>query len=295
MPRGANSSRNWCFTLNNYTENNERDIRRIECNYIIYGRERAPETGTRHLQGYVRFANAKSMARLQALIPGAHFERAMGSAEQNKEYCSKEGDFEERGDMPVGGGKRTDLDNVRELVRKGASIAQIADEVKSYQALKFAERYKDLITPTETREVDVRWYWGATGTGKTHTAFTEFPDAWMSSGGLKWWDGYCGQRAVIFDDFRADHCSYARLLRLLDKWPVRLFVCLCSQRCALLTISQVRVEVKGSTVQLLATTIIITTPDRPEGMEPHTGGEDITQLLRRITTIREFTTPYTPQ
>jgi len=42
-----------CFTLNNYTDEDERRIQEgIELyRFAIYGRETAPTTGTRHLQG----------------------------------------------------------------------------------------------------------------------------------------------------------------------------------------------------------------------------------------------------
>lgn len=42
-----------CFTLNNYTEEDEQRIQAgVEFyRYAVYGRELAPTTGTRHLQG----------------------------------------------------------------------------------------------------------------------------------------------------------------------------------------------------------------------------------------------------
>lgn len=42
-----------CFTLNNYSEEDERRIQEGTefYRYAVYGRELAPTTGTRHLQG----------------------------------------------------------------------------------------------------------------------------------------------------------------------------------------------------------------------------------------------------
>lgn len=48
-----------CFTLNNYGEEDERRIKTEahRYKYAVYGRETAPTTGTRHLQGYINFRN----------------------------------------------------------------------------------------------------------------------------------------------------------------------------------------------------------------------------------------------
>lgn len=48
-----------CFTLNNYNGEDEQRIQNetARYKYAIYGRETAPTTGTRHLQGYINFLN----------------------------------------------------------------------------------------------------------------------------------------------------------------------------------------------------------------------------------------------
>ncbi len=57
--------------------------------FLIYGMEVA-ETGQKHFQGYVEFKNKKLGSVIKRLLPGAHFEGAVGTAAQNIEYCSKE-------------------------------------------------------------------------------------------------------------------------------------------------------------------------------------------------------------
>jgi hypothetical protein len=85
----------------------------------------------------------------------------------------------------------------------------------------------------------------------------------------KWWDGYSNEKTVIIDDYRASLCTYQDLLRILDRYPLR-------------------VEMKGTTAHLAATVFIITTNARPEVMWASRTEEALDQLLRRITTVIEF-------
>lgn len=75
--------------------------------YYCFGLERAPSTGQEHVQGYVRYQNARTLSSVAKAYPGAHFELAKGTFQQNRDYCAKlrPGDvpnqvFEEAGDKP---------------------------------------------------------------------------------------------------------------------------------------------------------------------------------------------------
>jgi hypothetical protein len=117
MSRG----KSWCFTLNNFSD---AEYRRIvewgsspECVYLVVGRERGA-SGTPHLQGYMVLDSRKRLPAIKAAIGGrAHIEAARGSPSQNREYCTKEGDFTESGTLPVlQQGKRSDVDRFKEWV-----------------------------------------------------------------------------------------------------------------------------------------------------------------------------------
>lgn len=100
-----------------------------------------------------------------------------------------------------------------------------------------------------------------------------FPEAWVSGVDGKWFEGYDGHEDVIFDDFRGDFCKLRVLLRLLDRY-------------------EYRVEVKGSSRQFLAKNIVITSCYSPTQVYKNNGdGENINQLVRRITEIRRFGPP----
>ena len=110
----------------------------------------------------------------------------------------------------------------------------------------------------------VHWLYGETGTGKSRWAFENFPDAYrFPCDGSAWWDGYTGQKVVVFDDLRANSgLSFGVLLKVLDRYPMR-------------------VQQKGASTELLATTFVITAPMGPEVMFGACG-EKVDQLLRRI-------------
>ena len=76
-------------------------------------------------------------------------------------------------------------------------MLQVVSSVNSYQAVKFGELYlKYAEPPRACGRREVRWYWGASGTGKTYAAQEEFPDAYVKSSADKWWDGYDGHKTT---------------------------------------------------------------------------------------------------
>lgn len=83
-------SKAWCFTLNNYTEEEKAGLDALEdeskrsesgINYVIYGIE-VGESGTRHLQGYIEFSRRVRLSGCRKLLPRAHFERRRGTSLQ---------------------------------------------------------------------------------------------------------------------------------------------------------------------------------------------------------------------
>lgn len=258
------SSRNWCFTLNNFTEEEYNAILEWETDYIVIGKETGEE-GTPHLQGYVEWKGSKPLGRLKKLNPRIHWETRRGSREEASEYCKKENNFYENGKTTKSQGKRNDLERVKEMVKAGANTREIWDIAPSFQAMKMAEIGMKLYEQQRMWEMHVYWFWGPTGSGKTRRAFEEAQNPWISGKSLKWWDGYDGHKHVIIDDFRADFCTFHELLRILDRYPYR-------------------VETKGGTRQLVATHIWITSCHPPEKIYQKSE-EDVQQLLRRITQV----------
>ncbi len=279
VKKTVSRSRGFCFTLNNYEADAYEKLQRIEAKYICYQKEVAPSTGTPHIQGYLYLPSGSTITAIQKKFKKENLKVAVlianGTADQNKEYCSKEGgtDFVERGTKPKQG-NRSDLDEVAAAIVTGTMTVTSLRQtnpgliIKYHKGLQFLQSGCVLprdatITPT------VHWWFGSTGTGKSRQAFEMFPKAYWKMSCNHWWDGYAGEKEVIIDDYRTSMCTFDYLLRILDRYPMR-------------------VEMKGSTIALSATTFIITAPYRPEEMWNYKTEEAIAQLLRRISSIMFF-------
>lgn len=102
---GKVRSRTWCGTWNNYSdEDYDRILNDDKWRYIVVGKETAPATGTRHLQLYCVTTNPVWFSALKREYPECHWEKAKGNYDQNHKYCTKEGNYEERGIAPTVGG-----------------------------------------------------------------------------------------------------------------------------------------------------------------------------------------------
>jgi hypothetical protein len=265
--------------------------RRSIFRYCCFQLETAGTTGNRHCQGYIYLQSARRMGYVKRFIGELglhagygtllqpHCERSRGTPQQNRDYCSKPataipGTFREIGTLPRQG-DRTDLNGIAEAIAEGAEISSIAAEFpiefikysKGIQALKTALSSKPR---PATVDPTVYWWFGPTGTGKSRLAFETYPDAYIKMPTNKWWDGYVDQAEVILDDYRPSMCPFHELLRLLDRYPMK-------------------VEFKGGSTELQATTFVITTCERPELLWQGKTDEMIDQLIRRITEIRHFT------
>lgn len=280
-------ARNFCFTLNHYTDE---DIVNIEswmddcATYIIYGKE-VGENLTPHLQGYAEFKTVMRMSALKKLNPRIHWEMRKGTKYQAVMYCKKDGQVTEHGEAKNMGEPNKKNKNAllpfMDMVKAGdlKSIAEHPD--CSLSVLKHAmtaatlfEEPRDPAIPLE-----VNWYWGPTGTGKTRKAFYEanhldMGNVYIKSSNNKWFDGYDGERIIIFDDLRSSWFEYSFLLKLLDRYPTR-------------------VECKGGSRQWKAERIYVTSPFKPEEMyssmqERDLDKDSIQQLIRRVTKVENM-------
>lgn len=125
--------RNVVFTINNYDGTEIDKIRSWKLiKYFTVGRELGKKRGTPHLQGYAEFGSQVLLSTLKNKISKKMicFERR-GTPIQAANYCKKDGDFEEDGDMSEQG-VRTDWDKLRDMARTGATMADFAEKYPKY-------------------------------------------------------------------------------------------------------------------------------------------------------------------
>lgn len=89
--RSSARSRVWCFTVNNPDRTTIGSWYVLAATWTFYQYEIGGETGTPHLQGCCRFANAKTLVGAKEAIGNtAHLEIAQGTIGDNVRYCSKD-------------------------------------------------------------------------------------------------------------------------------------------------------------------------------------------------------------
>jgi hypothetical protein len=231
--------------------------------YLICGQETG-EKGTPHLQGFVHFKQKLRFKQVKELLGNeAHIEKAKGTNQQNRTYCSKSGHFQEWGTCG-GQGKRSDLKDAAELLRgSGGNLELVATEHPDV-FIRYGRGLRDYcsvmkLVPPRSEKTMVYVLVGPPGCGKSKWACENTLDPFYKMRG-EWWDGYQGQTDVIMDDFYG-WMKYDELLRLTDRYPHK-------------------VPIKGSYVEFVAKKIVITSNKNVEDWYPNL--PDTSALFRRI-------------
>jgi hypothetical protein len=253
----------------------------------VFGREVCPNTGRRHLQGYIYFKNGKTLDGVKRSLGDGfghiHLEPAIATAEKNREYCVKDGDFEEFGKLPSQG-RRSDLATIKRKITDGIPEAKIAEEHFSIwiQYRRSFAAYRSLVSRPEMR-VGLRCYLliGEPGVGKTRFVYDYAREVGQAvyrvpDPELRWFDGYTGEKIALIDDYRGSGL-YGFLLQLLDIYPLQ-------------------VPIKGGFVWWQPDVIFLTSNDDPETWFPE---KDEGPLRRRLTRVlrmgRNDDCPWTEQ
>lgn len=262
----AKASRSYVFTLNNPKQELQDAPEKLmegtpHVRYAIWQLETG-EQGTLHFQGYLELDAPQRITGLtKHHLSGAHLEARRGSREQARDYARKESTRTsgpwEFGNWSAGGaGSRNDLKSCCEAIKRGASIAEIAEDyptqlVKYHRGLQV---FTDIVNPQQPRTPDTRTYvtlyLGPPGCGKTVAATRDSADPlgntgvyWKPNG--KWWDGYTTESHVVMDDFSGASLPYSDFKRVVDRYPFR-------------------VEYKGGSRQLIATHFFLTSCSMPD-------------------------------
>ena len=298
----ATKSRNWCFTRQSTDAEaaawaataaalpcpfpHWKDDPRVK--YICFQIEKAPDTGKLHVQGCICMKSPCRMTAVKTLVGNNPHCEVTKDLKGASDYCKKpesrvHGPYE-FGDLPQQG-KRTDLATLYSDIKAGKKMSTILEENPS--AARFEKSAKlmrfclmESSSDRQAQGVKVYVFWGATDLGKTYTAYNlmdpknvfKFDPPETRQANL-WFDGYEGERTIIFDEFNGDnYCSLNKLKSLLDVYKCRL-------------------QVKGGYTWANWTTVILTSNYPPRQwytVAPSEAASLLAPLKRRIYQIRHF-------
>jgi len=276
-------SRAFALTLNNYTylewkAFQDHVLTGIENGSVVYaicGKE-VGETGTPHLQSYIYYKNQKHVSASNLVKMKEawgsnryHVEAAKGSPQDNDKYCSKDGDFERHGVLPVSQNDR--WAGAVALLKEGGTVMDVVEMypqigITCNRTLK--DIRNELATPRSSNEkTALFWFYGPPGSGKSRYARGIDPDYYKKPHGQWWTEDYKQQDVVLMDDYRpTKDFPLEELLNLADY-------------------GKHNVPVKGGFRVFNSKVIVITSPLPPRETFAHLEWlkeENLQQVIRRI-------------
>ena len=194
--------------------------------YCVIGLERG-ESDTPHFQGCVELKNSIRTNAQNKLLPNAHSEARHGTAKEADVYCQKgtqsksewqklqwlgptvgnEADFVTAGVRSCNQSCRSDLQDVVDLTKTGASLRQVACSFQEHFILhhRGIARYMRLIEKPRAQVNEVVVYYGSTGTGKSKhmRRMINEEDLYIWHPQQEcWFHGYDRHVACLFEEFR---------------------------------------------------------------------------------------------
>lgn len=183
------------------------------------------------------YGNTTTLHNVAKILYDSHTEPQVGRKEQLKAYILKEGKYEEKNEKILysegldciqdNQGKRTDLDEIEEMLNDGLTPRQIFQQSIRYQKYDrmiytafLNKRIKD--TPL-VKEMHNEFHFGKSGTGKTHVYIQkceEFSEEEVylcndySNGGFDFYSENPA-KVIVLDEFRGG-IPYSQLLSMLD-------------------------------------------------------------------------------
>lgn len=232
------TSRGWIFTIhcvNHETGDLANNPLFIELpndvRYVVWQKEQGGNTRRLHYQGYIQFLSPVRMSQVKTVLDcnWAHVEKQRGTDAQASDYGMKE-DTRVEGPWSFGElakqGQRLDLQKVIDMCKSQQPLSSIASE-SPLEWIKFNRGIQSLSSfyrkSTIRLGLEVIVLIGSTGTGKSRWCWRNYPQLYSVNFRDKqptWWDGYDGEKAVLFDDF-AGEISITELLKYLDIYPLK--------------------------------------------------------------------------
>ena len=203
------------------------------------------ETQTPHTHIYFHATQGIRHSTLRKKFPGIDIRVSKGTAQQNRDYIRKEGDyedsdkketnlidtFEEWGELPISRqGRRTDLEHMYDLVKQGKTNAEIL-ELCGETAIKHIDKISklrhdyliDKYRCTRRLDLKVHYITGKTGAGKSRDILDEHGDSnvYRVTDYQHPFDSYQLEPVIVFEEYRSS-LRLQDMLNYLDVYPVTL-------------------------------------------------------------------------
>ena len=196
-------------------------------------------TGVPHVHMVLEDKDAMRFSEVKkAYAVGMHFEFTKGTKAQAEAYITKQPPYDEAGEIvsclvrhgEIRGrqGKRTDLEEIKEMIDAGMTPSQIFDaafSARRYEKIVYAAYWHKRSKETPTyREIAVHYVFGPAGSGKSY-GYVQLCEKLgeqnvylmtdYSSNGGAGLDQYLGQRYLFMDELR-DGLKYSKILQMLQ-------------------------------------------------------------------------------
>lgn len=237
--RFANArTRNWCFTLNNPTDEERQKFAEWSdqlprgISFLIFQEERGHGEDTPHFQGYLELSNTRNLNWLKNNFNNrAHFEPRKGTQKEAIDYCCKE-------DTRVPDGMAGRCGEPRGATAEEAKERRIQalDKIRKGE-LRLRDVESDLLLNTgftqaaklvlstmlgPQREVEVITIVGGTGIGKSWACYHYCGTDLITYQRNGWFGGADTQgNNLLFDEFTGG-LPFDDFLKLLDGYPMQL-------------------------------------------------------------------------
>ena len=243
-PKKNKQARDWCFTVNNPVQSEQEFLEYLktvsDLRYAVFQRERAPETGTEHYQGYFEFTQPKWFTTIKKYLSkatigvDAHIEQRRAKRTQARLYCMDEETrisptYYEYGEF-IEDGERTDLTDIMRDIENDISFYDLSKKHgnRFIRVMKWAKEYRQAYLENKYKRVfrnmKVYYIYGSAGCGKTSYVFNKhgYDDVYRTTNyEFGWIDDYNGEKVLFLDEFRSSF-KISEILDYLDGQPIRI-------------------------------------------------------------------------
>ncbi|QXF14478.1 replication-associated protein [Macochavirus kuci] len=227
-------TQDWETEIQNQTEPDGSKIIR----YLSIGKHTGQKTGYQHCHMNLELEKPKTLFWIKNTLfmrQDIHCEPRKGTREQCNDYLNKDGYFREIiNTRTLRPGKRTDLEDIKEMIEDGATLWDCYQEhfgttvrcekgIRNYIALRNTREARQ--TTFDAPQVIV--YVGPAGSGKSWHCNTDkdyiedgyrFP---VQMDAKIYFDGYDNQKTIWFDEFSGKAMQFTKFCQLADRYPGR--------------------------------------------------------------------------